>query len=122
MINIRIYRKVITKYSTVYIELGHFFEIQISRRFVEDFIHSKSRQKDWPKGILKVLKEGSMIPSWYGFAYFDYYKDCAVYAPIPINLLLASSVWFRENIWYRVKFEWPHKLNIRRKDGLRASK
>jgi hypothetical protein len=58
------------------------------------------------------IKDGGIIPHWYGFAYHDFDTDSASYMPIPINLCYVGWRWFKYNILRKIKFEWPRELML----------
>ena len=43
--------------------------------------------------IKREIQEGSIIPKWYGIAWYDWQANRAICYPIPLNLLFT---------WYRI--------------------
>ncbi len=123
--NMKIYRKLDVKGKTLYIELGKYWEIQFSREFIAErqpIDWTKRIDEGWQKaqaGAFKLLslkwftkhiKDGHVIPSWYGYAYRDFETDSAVYMPIPFNLIRAGWRWFRHAVLYRIQVDWPRRM------------
>lgn len=90
---------------TLNIELGKWWEIVITRGLAESLTgYSKLvPSKAFTDGrLIKLLKDGEIIPFWYGYAYYDFNRDCAAYCPVPINFLVAAALWLRWK-WYLFK-------------------
>lgn len=112
-LNIKIYRIVKDEYGILRIELGKYWEIRITRELMEkEGYHGPygppyGREN---KGFTRHIKNGHIIPSWYGFSYHDFDTDTYSYMPIPINLIYAVLRWAKYKLLYRIRIEWPHHL------------
>jgi len=120
---IRIYRKIDVgvvprigeKPPILIIELGKWWAIEFTRKFQEEvaYLRKGGSLRDYLKGhksFTRVVKEGGIIPRWYGFAYHDFNRDVKVFMPVPINLIVVGWRWFRWTIVRRLKIEWPRFL------------
>lgn len=116
LFNITIYRKIPTEKlypgnvkglpPTLNIELGKWWEIVITRSLVEDlYLPYRKGGPDYKSYIfkrpefIKFIKGGNIIPFWYGYAYYDFGRDCAAYCPVPINFLVAGARWLGRKWW-----------------------
>lgn len=119
LFNITIYRKIPNVHSdmpkTLYIELGKWWEIVITRELAETNDPGKWAEhygysKIFKEGFfIRRIKDGNIIPFWYGYAYYDFERDCAAYCPVPINFLVAGARWLRRK-WYEFK-RIPRRFN-----------
>ena len=103
--HIRIYRKVPKQgYNAegepFKIELGKHWEIYICRELAETIYHWSIKGilfKD--RDFIKHVKEAEIIPTWYGYAYYDFNTDCAAYMPVPLNFIAAGFRWLRHKFF-----------------------
>lgn len=123
--SIKIYRIIRDEQGILRIELGKYWEIRLTRRFAEDYL---ARTYEWILGkewkfedvfsketrplFTHHIKDGNIIPRWYGFAYHDFDTDTTAYMPIPINLIYAVLRWMKYNWLSKIKFDWPHWLML----------
>lgn len=108
--NIKITRKVIDERGILKIELGKHWEIMLTRELAESFYittqiaptikYSPNIFKD--RKFIKKIKDGEIIPFWYGYAYYDFDTDCAAYMPVPLNFIAAGFRWFKHK-WFGFK-------------------
>lgn len=111
--NITIERHIPIDKMTIYtIQLGKWWSINLSRKFIEDYIPSDREGRfKFTKHPLSIhLKEGEIIPYWYGFAYRDFYTDTTVFMPIPLNYIRAAWDWFKFHILIKIKFDWARMI------------
>lgn len=120
-----IYRKVYPPYYTtdnqrvLLVELGRYCSISISRHFADDIYYepkTPSKILFKKREFVKRIKQYEIIPSWYGFAYYDFDCDASAYMPIPINLIRSGWEWFKWHVLFKIKFDWPHWLVKQRRD------
>src|SRR5258708_40165453 len=104
-LNIQILRRVKGERGILVLELGKFWEIRFTRSFQEDAGFYEHHSKE-SKGFTKQIKQGGVIPHWYGFAYHDFDTDTASYMPIPINLLYSGYRWLKYYVLMRISIEW----------------
>lgn len=116
--NIAIYRKIPAENiypgntkglpPTLNIELGKWWEIVITRELAEHMYRDNypiipavkfSPQVYKDKTFIYLIKDGEIIPFWYGYAYYDFARDCAAYCPVPINFLVAGARWLGRKWW-----------------------
>lgn len=108
LFNIQIYRKLPSKKDFplggyLYIELGKWWEIVITRRLAEHISGKGTHGNVFKESFfIKSVKEGEIIPFWYGYGYYDFDRDCGVYFPVPINFIVAIACWLRWK-WYMFK-------------------
>jgi len=122
---IKITRTLEYREAKIRIELGKWWEIEITRPAADNLISLASgfKPKDFrTKEFIKRIKAGRIIPYWYGYAYYDFNRDTGVYMPIPFNVLRALWAWVK----MKVKYDIPHKLSKQndayeqgRRDGYR---
>lgn len=102
--SVSITRRIITPdKQELHIELGRWWEIVITRQFIEDteyFRRGGPRLTgDWQLRrfwrVTKLIKELEVIPFWYGYAYYDFITDTAAYMPIPLNWIRAAWEWLK---------------------------
>lgn len=113
--HIKIYRKVPkqgvnAEGEPFKIELGKHWEIFISRSFAEHLYPWNIKQflfKD--RDFIKHIKEGEILPFWYGYAYYSFDCDMATYMPVPLNFIVAALRWLRHK-WFGFK-QIPRKFN-----------
>lgn len=124
-LTIRISRKIEREGKVLLIELGKYWEIRFTREFAEDYL---TRTYDWILGkewqfedvfsketrplFTHHIKDGNIIPRWYGFAYHDFDTDTVAYMPVPINLIYAVLRWTKYNVLRKFKFDWPRRLML----------
>ena len=93
-----------------WIELGKWGRISITSELAADLgLHSKPKWpvETWPRGFTKVIKQGGLIPKWYGFARYDHDMAVGIYMPIPINLIVVAY----HAVMNRIKYDWPVMLH-----------
>lgn len=104
--------------SRVRIELGKWWEISITRELAERVFDDNypiiptvkySPQVFKDKVFVRLIKNGDIVPFWYGYAYYDFERDCGAFAPVPINFLLAGARWLAWK-WWGFK-QMPHRFN-----------
>ncbi len=117
--NIKIVRKVWSEQGLLRIELGRYWEIIITRELAESMWNDPRQPPNLFKneGFIRLVKEGDIIPFWYGFAYRDFDTDTGAYMPIPLNLVRVGWEWFKWYVLYRIKFDWPHALHRKQRIG-----
>ena len=120
--NIQVWRVVehpnYPKGGYVKIELGKHWEIILTREFVEDVYNPRRpggpRRGDSKlfkdKFFIKLVKEFEVLPRWYGFARYDFDRECGIYMPIPFNLVAALWYKLRYLAYKTIKVEWPQRL------------
>jgi hypothetical protein len=115
-------RKVYNKHGILRIELGRYWEINITRETQEQMWGDSRQPPDLHKDkrFIRKLKQGEIIPSWYGYAYRNFDCDYAVYMPIPLNLIRAFWEWFRFHVLYHIKFTWARKMDTKHAEVRRA--
>jgi hypothetical protein len=106
-------RKVYNEFGVLRIELGRYWEINITREMQEQMWDGSRQPPDLhrDKGFIRKLKQGEILPKWYGYAYRNFDCDYAVYMPIPLNLIRAFWEWFRFNVIYKFKSTWPRSMD-----------
>lgn len=55
----------------------------------------------------KEIPEGAMIPTGYGFAWYDFPRNMKVCYPIPLHWIARVI----RTIWWRVKYPGPMKMD-----------
>lgn len=110
-----LYSRNVAHNTPLKIELGKHWEIFITGRFVEDFVGLNTYNKgvkdmDEPRfnvksvltksrEFIKLLKDGEIIPFWYGYAYYNFDCDMTAYMPVPFNFVAAGLKWFRHKFF-----------------------
>lgn len=104
--SIKVIRKVWSEQGLLRIELGKWWEIVITRGLAETYSSQKlnrpfrNGKHDYKsKWFIRLIKDGEIIPFWYGYAYYDFNRDCAAYCPVPINFLVAGARWLGRKWW-----------------------
>ena len=61
--------------------------------------------------LFAEIKDGQLIPKWFGFVRYDFNRDVRIYAPVPLNWLMMFYTWLRILLQHKVSW-W-----LRRKTG-----
>lgn len=111
----KVVRKVYNEQGILRIDLGRHWEIYITRKLAETTWNDPRQPHNFSKHkqFIKKLKEGDIIPSWYGYAAYDFDCELAIYMPIPLNFVRAAWVWFKFNILRAIKFGWPWAMTLK---------
>jgi hypothetical protein len=106
--NIKVVRKVWKEEGLLRIELGRCWEIIISREFAETYSREqvdrlKFNAQDFKsRWFIRLIKDGEILPFWYGYAHYSFDRDCAVYIPVPLNFIVAGARWLKWK-WFQFK-------------------
>lgn len=99
---IRVRRLVYTDRGCLIIQLGRFWEIEITRELRVD-LGASTEIEEKTKGFIKRIKEFGIIPFWYGYVGRDFRRDVSMYAPVPLNYAWAFLRWLKYSILFRLK-------------------
>ena len=74
---------------------------------------------------VRVVRQGELLPPWYGVAWVDYARDVAVCMPVPLNAVAgavrAAYLWVRFSLWRRADFRADMERRVRRAEEARDS-
>ena len=110
MFNIKIYKKVYPPYynsdnqRVLLIELGKWWSISITRELAENIWNAPAQHINLFKNkwFIRKIKEGEIIPLWYGYAYYSFDCDIGIYMLVPLNFLAAGLIWLKHK-WFGFK-------------------